>query len=295
MYRLIEIASLRFLGIMIVTLARRAACWCLFMPDDHDIRPLRARGATARETGSALGKAMAVLETVIDDDYPVTLPDLARRLDMPRQTAHRVVRQLVELGLLQRDVAQDEYSIGARMSRLARRALQRSSRRGGLHAVLVALTERLGETCNLGILDGHEVLYLDRVECDWPLRVRLEAGSHVPVHCTAIGKLLLAHMADAARERLLKALPLTRHTANTLTEPRALARSFAEIREMGYSVNNEEFALGLIALAVPVRDRQGEVVAGLAVHAPAARMSLDSAIAHLPLLEDAAARISDVL
>jgi IclR family acetate operon transcriptional repressor len=261
------------------------------MPDDHDSASMRA----ARETGSALGKAIAMLEAVIDDDYPVTLPDLARRLDMPRQTAHRVIRQLVELGLLQRDVAQDQYSVGGRMHRLARRALQRSSYAGAAHAVLVELMERLGETCNLGILDGHEVLYVDRVECNWPLRVRLEAGSHVPLHCTAIGKLLIAHMSDSARDRLLKAIPLKRYTENTLTERRALDRSFAEILEHGYSVNNEEFALGLIAVAVPVRDATGEVVAGLAVHAPAARMSLDKAVAHLPLLEDGAARISDVL
>jgi IclR family acetate operon transcriptional repressor len=249
----------------------------------------------ARETGSALGKAMAMLEAVIDNDYPVTLPDLARRLDMPRQTAHRVVRQLVDLGLLQRDLVQDQYSIGKRMNRMARRALQHLSYAGAAHAVLVELMERLGETCNLGILDGHEVLNVDRVECNWPLRVQLQPGSHVPLHCTAIGKLLMAWMPEASCDRLLKALKLDRLTESTLTDRRALERAFAEIREFGYSINNEEYALGLIAVAVPVRDAEGKVVAGLAIHAPAVRMSLDAAAKNLPLLENAAARIQDVL
>lgn len=245
-----------------------------------------------KERGSALDKALAVLEAVIAQPRPVGLPDLTAELGLPRQTVHRVVQQLEGNGLLQRDPARDRYAVGPRLTRLALGAINASHQNGPMRAVLQDLVAEIGETCNVGMLDGHQVLYIDRVECDWPLRVQLQAGSHVPAHCTAIGKLLLAHLPVRARRRILEVAPLARFTEQTVTNPQAFEGALAEIRAQGYSANNQEYNLGMIALAVPVRDADGRVVAALAVHAPAARLSLDGALAHLPALEAAAARLA---
>ena len=242
--------------------------------------------------GSALSKAMAVLDSVLSQKRPVGLPDIAAQLGLPRQTVHRVLQQLEENGLLQRDPLRDRFLVGAGMTQLALSALDAAAHCGAGHLVLETLVEAIGETCNIGVLDGREVVYIDRVECDWPLRVQLQAGSRLPMHCTAIGKLLLAQMSHTASRRLIAAAPLTKYTENTLTDPQALEAQLADIRRQGYSTSDEEYAVGMIAVAVPIGNEKGKPVAALAVQAPEARLPLDAAIAFLPKLEEAARKLT---
>jgi DNA-binding IclR family transcriptional regulator len=157
---------------------------------------------------------------------------------------------------------------------------------------LERLSEKLGETINLAILAGDEVLYLDRVESSWPLRMDFKPGSRVPIHATANGKLLLAHAEPAARARLMRILRLTPVTARTITERARLEAQLGEIRRQGYSEDDEEFLAGVCCLAVPIRDRRGHVIAGLAVSAPSARFNLDRARAHLGDLQRTAAELA---
>src|SRR3546814_3491183 len=104
-------------------------------------------------------------------------------------------------GLLVREPADKQFTIGPRLNALAIGTVAASVRRAPRHAILEALARETGETCNLGMLDGNAVLYLDRVETHWPLRLQLSVGSHVPLHCTAMGKLFLSQMPKRARER----------------------------------------------------------------------------------------------
>jgi DNA-binding IclR family transcriptional regulator len=251
-----------------------------------------SENADKQERGSALYKAMLVLETVLEHNRPVGLPALAAQLGLPRQTVHRVLQQLEANGLLQRDQSRDRFTVGPRMTRLAFQALNASSHSGPTRAILKSLVDEIGETCNIGVLDGHDVVYVDRVECDWPLRVQLQAGSHVPAHCTSIGKMLLAHLGRRTRQRILTAAPLARYTENTITDAGELEVALAEIRKRGISTNNQEFAVGMISVAVPIRDDAGQPIAALAVHAPEARMSLENGKSHMPRLEATAARLA---
>ena len=134
-------------------------------------------------------------------------------------------------------------------------------------------------------------LGLDRVEARWPLRLHLEPGSRVPLHCTASGKLLLACMAEARRATLLAAIDFSPFTPQTITDAKAFAAELATIRQQDYSLDREEFLLGLVAIAVPVRDRHGVALAALACHAPSARLSLERAVSYLPVMQKAAARL----
>lgn len=245
--------------------------------------------------GSALEKAVAVLEAVVGHPRSLSLSDLAQQTGMSRQSAHRVVRQLEESGLLQHEPLDDRYLVGERLKQLSLTALAASQRHGAAHTVLRDLVSRIGETCNLGMLDGLDVIYLDRVECDWPLRLQLQPGSRLPAYCSAIGKLLLAFMAPKPRARLLRAAPLERYTPRTIVDPEHLERNLEEIREEGVSVNNQEYMVGLLGVAVPVRDRGGRVVAALAFHAPEARMNEAQARAHLPELRAAAEKLGQAL
>jgi len=241
--------------------------------------------------GSALQKAIAVLEAAVTGPRNLRLTELARETGLSRQSAHRILRQLEESGMVQHEPLHDSYLVGHRLKQLSLSALAAAQRSGAGHEILSDLVSRIGESCNLGMLDGREVVYVDRVECDWPLRLQLQPGSRLPAHCSAMGKLLLAFLEPEMCDRLLGAAPLTRHTANTETDPKRLRRQLDRICSEEVSINDQEYMAGLLGIAVPIRDGQGQVVAGLAVHAPVARMNKTQAIGHLPELRAAASKL----
>ena len=154
--------------------------------------------APIQERGSALDKALAVLEAITAQAQPIGLPDLSARLDLPRQTVHRVLLQLEAAGLIVRDPSRDRFSVGPRFSMLALAALQTQNQAAPIRAILQALVDDIQETCNIGVLDGMQFVYLERVECHWSLRVHLQAGSRVPAHCTSGGKVMLCVGAGVA-------------------------------------------------------------------------------------------------
>jgi DNA-binding IclR family transcriptional regulator len=130
------------------------------------------------------------------------------------------------------------------------------------------------------------------VETRWPLRLSLEPGSRVPAHCTASGKLFLSHLPTESRERILATLPLPQSSPRTIVETNELRRELQRIAKRGYSTDNEEFVAGLVAVAVPVRDKKKHVFAAVACHAPVARVDLKKLVAEVPRLEAAAAKIA---
>jgi DNA-binding IclR family transcriptional regulator len=160
---------------------------------------------------------------------------------------------------------------------------------------LQSVVDAVGETCNFTALSGDEVIYLDRVEARWPLRLHLEPGSRVPMHCTASGKLFLASMEAERRKRMLDSLTLTGMTERTVTSRDRLEQEIAEIVARGYSTDDEEFILGLIAVAVPVTDAKGRVIGAVACHAAKPRLDLPQALEHLSRLKTAAAEIGETL
>ncbi len=243
---------------------------------------------TKRDRVPPLLRAFALLERIAAADGPVALQDLAAAATLPTPTVYRMLAVLESAGLVTRDPDGRRIVPGPRLVRFALDVQLAAAVRAPRHAILKSLADELGETVNLTMLDGSEVVYLDRVETAWPLRMTLQPGSHVPLHCTASGKLLLALLPAARRRRIVADLPLPRHTPHTITDPRALDAELAAIRRAGLATDREEYLAGLVCVAVPVSAPDGRAVASVAVHAPVARMSLDRALAHAPALRRAA-------
>lgn len=254
-----------------------------------------ARGDGEEPSGSSAERSLRLLGQLAAGGQMLGVNELAQRLALPKATVHRLCMQLLSGGWLTRDTDEKRFAAGPALRRLALDTLNHGEQRGLRHAVLDALVQEVGETCNFTTLDGAEVVYLDRVEARWPLRLTLDVGSHVPLHCTASGKLFLAHMAPARRDALLAQLALTAMTPRTRTEVPVLRAECEVIRARGYSTDDEEYITGLMAVAVPVFDDSGQVRAALALHAPSARMPLQSAVARLPALQQAAARMAALL
>ena len=233
-------------------------------------------------------KAIAVLAHVARASAPVSLAALSDALHLPKPTAYRLAALLDHAGLLRKDPLTRRYVVGTALIEMGFDALRSAPAHRNRQLLLERLSEKLGETVNLGVLAGHEVVYLDRVEASWPLRMDFKPGSRVPLHCTANGKLLLACAPPALRERLLRGIRLDPVTSRSITSRARLLRALAEIRRRGWSEDDEEFLAGVCCLAVPVRDRRGRILAGLAVSAPSARFNLARAREHLPDLQTAA-------
>ncbi|MFZ9440936.1 MAG: IclR family transcriptional regulator [Hylemonella sp.] len=253
--------------------------------------PLAAPAAS----GSSSERSLRLLARLAEEGRPLSLAELASYLALPKATAHRLCAQLLETGFIVRGVGEREFVVGSALRKLALDTLNHDSVRGLRHELLADLVAQVGETCNLTTLDGAAVLYLDRVEAPWPWRLTLAVGEHVPLHCTASGKLFLALMPPAQREALLAQLKLPRMTDSTITSARALREECLKIASAGYALDREEFITGLVAIAVPVLDQQDQVRAALAIHAPRSRLSLEQAQSRLPALRAAAKRMRKLL
>lgn len=243
----------------------------------------------------ATHRSLEVLRCVAKSPGAIGLAEIATALKLPKTTVHRICMQLTAQHYLTHSVHDKTFSVGPALRTLALDTLNNSALRSLRHHVLAELVNQVGETCNLTTLDGADVLYLDRVEARWPLRLSLEVGSRVPLHCTASGKLFLALLAPPIRQQILASLALEKYTPKTIVSNSGLEKAFAEIQKHGFSIDAEEFITGLVALAVPICSADGKVRAALAIHAPTSRVPLKRIIHWLPPLKKAAAKMLSLI
>ena len=163
------------------------------------------------------------------------------------------------------------------------------------HQVLQDVARKVRETVNFVVPEETGMSYVDRVETDWPFRIQLPVGSNVPFHCTASGKVYMASLPPKARKAFVAGLNLSAETSHTHTSAAALLADLSVIAKRGFSLDEEEFMDGMVAIAVPVSDGQGRMIAALAFHGPAQRISIDAAVDNLPVLQDGAARLTQAL
>ncbi len=247
---------------------------------------------TGTEKGSRSLRALEVLEALVSADRPMTIADIMAATALPKATVHRLCALLERDGFLVPEVGGKGLSLGHRSRALALGVMAMGGVDAFRHRVLVEVSREIGETCNLTVPQGSEILYVDRVETEWPLRTQLPVGSRVPLHCTASGKLYLSSLPAARRRKLIASLPLEAHTPTTITGLARLTDEIDAIRRDKVGIDNEEFVTGMVAAAVPITDARGRMAAMLAVHAPVIRMDVDAVLAQVPALRRAAEKIS---
>ena len=240
-------------------------------------------------------RLLLLLEEIARVGVPMTPTAANEVLGLPKPTIHRLFHRLEEEGFLQRDIDGRSYSAGQRLRKMSVNVLSSSRLRTVRLAVLNALTEDVGETCNLATPDREGMVYLDRVETKWPLRIQFPVGTTVPFHCTASGKMYLSSLAPHLLAKYLSAVRLDQHSPKTLTDPNALQQEIERTRERGFSTDAEEFMEGMVAIAVPVHDNLGRLMSTLSLHAPTQRATLQKLEGHLDRLKAAAADLSELM
>lgn len=215
-------------------------------------------------------RVMAVLD-LIGDQGSLSFAEIVAGLELPKSSAHALLRTMEDRHYLRQDRASGSYRLGSRIWDLARSRHELDDLRALVRPLMDGLVERTGETVQLATLEDLSAVYLDLSESPHPVKLTSRAGARLPAHTSAIGKALLAELDPAELERRLDDAELERLTEHTITDPAALIAELEAVRRRGYSVDDEEFAIGLRCIAMPIRDQDGRAVAALSVSMPTPR------------------------
>ncbi len=243
-------------------------------------------GVTRPDRGGgvqSLDRAFSLLEHMAAAGGDVGLSELATRSGLPLPTIHRIVRTLVASGYV-RQLPSRRYALGPRLIGLGDAASRMLGEWARPH--LAQLVDQVGETANMAVLDGDAVVYVAQVPSRHSMRMFTEVGRRVPVHCTGVGKALLAQLPAARVQEILARAGMAAQTPHTITDPDRLARELERIRHQGFAVDDAEQELGVRCVAVAVPG--GPSTTALSVSGPETRVSWAAVEQIAPLLRQAA-------
>lgn len=243
--------------------------------------PTRASGGV-----QSVDRAFDLLELVADAGGEATLSQLADASGLPQPTIHRLLRTLISGGYVRQQPSR-RYSLGPRLIRLGETASRVLGASAGPH--LTRLRDLTGETSNMAVLDGDQVVYVAQVPSPHAMRMFTEVGQRVDLHCTAVGKAVLATLPPAECDRILSRITMSPHTIHTITDPAVIREEIEQIRERGYAVDDGEQEIGVRCFAVAIPDAPTR--AALSISGPQARVSGLDMDRIIPLLQETAARL----
>jgi len=249
--------------------------------------------SVARSSGGvqSLDRAFAILEAMADNGGVIGLSQLAEKADLPLATIHRLVRTLVNLGYVRQEDSR-QYSLGAQLMRLSDTAAKRV--RVWTRPAMSAAVAELGESVNLAVLDADEIVYVAQVQPSANfMRMFTEVGFRTAPHATAVGKAILADYPEDEVVALLERTGMQRHTDRTLVTPEAFLAELAEVRRLGYAIDDGEQEIGVRCIGVAVPGTPQPMA--LSMSGPSARVDDDLIKRAHQLLGEAAAEIRTVL
>ncbi|MDQ7849795.1 MAG: IclR family transcriptional regulator [Armatimonadota bacterium] len=215
-------------------------------------------------------RALRILQVVADHRQPLSLLEVSQLVGLHASTTYRLLATLRDRGFVEQESAGGRYRVGIQAFRVGSAFLAAADLRDRLRPVLATLAAHSRETANLVILHETEAVYIDHIVGVNIAKLFTQIGQRVPLHCTAVGKVLLAYAPDP--EGLLRRLRLRRFTPYTMTTATALRRALATVRAAGCAVDREEHELGVACGAGPVWDAAGRVVAAVGISGPSARV-----------------------
>jgi IclR family pca regulon transcriptional regulator len=244
----------------------------------------------------SLERGLAILSCFTPKRPVLGIADIADELGMSRSTTHRYVITLLALGYLEQGASR-KYRLGLRVTDLGMSALNSTGLREHAHPYLEELRQRTSYSVSLAVLDGPEILYVDRARSfrrgQGQAGPDVRIGSRLPAYCTAMGKLLLANLPDSDQRELIASMKLSKSGPNTIASKKALRDELDEVLEASFAVDDEELAKGLYSIAAPVRDEGRDVVAAVDIAVPSSMISIGELVDALgPHLVSTADRIS---
>jgi DNA-binding IclR family transcriptional regulator len=225
----------------------------------------------ATETVQSIDRAIDILRSFTEFEPELRVTELAHRLELHKSTVSRILATLQKGGLVSKNPESGKYRLGLGLIGLAGVALGRLDVRGVAQPYLNNLVAFTQETVNITVVEGHECVNIERARSPQPIRYEGWIGRRTPMHCTAAGKVLLAHLPVEKRAVRL-ALPLAEYTSKTVTDGQKLEDNLTLVHHQGYAIVHEEFEEGFSGIAAPIFNHDAQVVAAIAVSGPTYRM-----------------------
>lgn len=245
-----------------------------------------------RYISQSIQRAIDVLLAFTSEEPERGVTELSEALNIPKSTVHRLVVNLEARGLLERDQVTEKYRLGLKILELGMRVWNSMDLRENARPYLEELSRQTGETAVLGILSDGEVIYLDKVDSSKTLSATSSLGQRRPLHCTALGKALLAWLPDHEAARIVAQKGLTLHTPNTIVAPERLYEELATIRQQRYALDLEEFEEDLRCIGTPIMDATGGVIASISISGPRTRFNSSTMPDMIELMQSTAEAIS---
>lgn len=220
-----------------------------------------------------LDRTLGILDVLAEARVEMGPAELAERLSLHKSTIHRLLRVLERHRFIRRNPNHGKYGLGMRLFELGSRAVAQLDLRERAEPFLRRLVGETGETAHVCVLEGTEMMSVANAEGPRTLRTPATVGRRTPVHCTSVGKALMAYLPERTIDELLARVRLTQYTRNTITTRAALKADLQRIRERGYAVDNEEIEEGLRCVGAPIRNYTGRVVAAMSIAGPVFRVT----------------------
>lgn len=242
-----------------------------------------------------VNKALDILEALSQLPSDVSLVDLSHLLDMHPSTLHRLLKTLTQRRFVTRNPVTKRFALGPKVAELGSAVRFQTGLVERARPVLAALVRDTGETANLVVRHDNEAIYVDQVQCAAMVRGFTRIGASAPLHCAAVGKVLLAYSSPEDVQQYIDDTGLPAYTRHTISNPYLLREHLREIKAQGFAIDDEEREIGTRCVAAAVRDSRGRVVAAISISGPAGRLHEDRWRRLASQVKEAAAEISSTM
>lgn len=244
---------------------------------------------------NAVDRSLRILELFSEHHSEYKLTEISQALNLHKSTVHGLLRTLAHRGYISQNVENGKYRLGLKLVERGNLALNSLDLRKIANPHLKEIAQKIGDTVHLVILDGSEVVYIDKVEGEKSILQYSRIGKRAPLYCTAVGKVLSSGKTISEVEELAKTQPFIMHTENTISNEEDFIKEVESVKKQGFALDNEELEIGLRCIAVPIFDHNGHVVASISISGSASRIKKESEKEIINLLKEKAAIISKEL
>jgi DNA-binding IclR family transcriptional regulator len=228
----------------------------------------------ANETSvQSVDRALTILDILQKNPSGYGVTELSHQLDVSKSTVHRLLMSLLKKGLVKQDKDTDKYSLGLRLLELGHAVSENFDIRKVASPYLHQLSEITGETAHLVILDNNEIVYIDKIESYQTIRMFSKIGKRAPMHCTGVGKAILAFLPEDQVNKIIDEKGMQKFTEKTITSREKMLPHLQEIKARGYSIDDEEHEMGIKCAAAPIMNHNGDIIGGVSVAGPIMRIS----------------------
>lgn len=239
-------------------------------------------------------RALLILETIVNSDGSLGITEISNMVNLHKSTVHRLVSTLEHNGYILQDSRDSKYKVGIKLFELGTLAANKLDVRREVRPLLEELMYITKETVHLGVIDKNEVVYIDKVQSNQTIMYS-KVGLRAPVHCTGLGKVLLAYSSNEALDNFLKNGPFKRYTEQTITDSKELGKHLKLIKKQGYAIDDIEHEENIRCIAAPIFDCKGQVIASFSVTGPTIRMTKEKVNSLIDLIKDYSKKMSKLM